>query len=214
MDYTPKQLKRRQDIAAAVIARMTAADFPGLSVRSVCALADISTGTFYHHFVDLDDFKRQILCLIDDYIDGHIVPRLVSPSQAENLRTYFAGMAAFTVRIHGLTGYTISSIPLSLPATPEDRTQERQRPVYRVLEDLLVRGERSGEFTLALGPKGTTELLIKIYRGYSYDWQRRGQSYDLIAAVTQAADFCIRALRAGPPTGPERGEAPCSPNGA
>jgi AcrR family transcriptional regulator len=88
-----KQIQRRSEIISKVMKLTEKTPFEELSIRDICEGTGISVGSFYHYFKEKSDLVCGLMELIDDYMEGQVLPQLTNASAFENLRIISRGFA-------------------------------------------------------------------------------------------------------------------------
>lgn len=197
-DEIKRKMRREKLVSRAISSLDRKKNLNSLSVRDICACAGISVGTFYYYFTDVNDFKQQILYLLDDYLQERLPNILVSPNPAENFRAYVSCLAEYTLSRRSSASGTISSLPIPLPSSAEEQEQEFARPFFQILFEILLRGQKQGVFSPAMDARAVTLLFIRSYRGFSIDWTRHDYSYDFAAELGLIADVFLAYMRRPP----------------
>jgi len=64
------------DIYTAAVDVLAAEGFEGLSIRKICKLANVSTGTFYHFYPTKQDLIHRLIDYMENYYKDDVVPYL------------------------------------------------------------------------------------------------------------------------------------------
>lgn len=64
------------DIYTAAVEVLAAEGFEGLSIRKICKLANVSTGTFYQFYPTKQDLLHRLLDYMENYYKNDVVPYL------------------------------------------------------------------------------------------------------------------------------------------
>jgi AcrR family transcriptional regulator len=179
MAKNEKHLSMRNKIIDCTIKVMQKLGFEETSVRVICDAAGISIGTFYHYFNDKTELLNLILQRIDVFLVNEIEPILKNNSELENLKLFVNYFSRDTKLTGAVYGSVISSPYIPLPSTPEAVQKERQRPLYRIPTEIILRGQKSGEFKNEYTAEEIVDFLIMSLRGCSMDWARRSCSYNI-----------------------------------
>ncbi|MBQ8603285.1 MAG: TetR/AcrR family transcriptional regulator [Oscillospiraceae bacterium] len=65
-----------QDIYNSAVEILAAEGLDGLSIRKICRMANISTGTFYHYYPTKSDLMRRLLDYMENFYKNDVVPGL------------------------------------------------------------------------------------------------------------------------------------------
>lgn len=193
MVRTKKAIAKRKEIVQSVIANLKDVSPIDIKVKTVCQMANISVGSFYHYFEDLNDFLNEILLILDDFLLKEVLPHLDSEDELENMHRFIQGYYRYVAATGHSAGKTISAFHITLPSTEASVESERQRPLYDIPRQILKRGRSKGQITADIEDEDILEMLVIALRGISYDWSRRNQytdiekEYELLAQITAAA---------------------------
>lgn len=193
MIRTRKAIARRKEIVQSVIANLKNVNPIDMKVKSVCQMANISVGSFYHYFEDLNDFLNEILLILDDFLLKEVLPDLDSEDELENMHRFIRGYYRYVAATGHSAGQTISAFHITLPAEEASVKTERKRPLYDIPRQILKRGRGKGQITADIADEDILEMLVIALRGISYDWSRRSRytdiekEYELLAKMTAAA---------------------------
>jgi|GEM_PF-1111776 AcrR family transcriptional regulator len=195
MPKSEKSAKKRNEIVDKAIAMQNQLDMKEATVRSICAAAGISVGTFYHYFPEKNSLITSILGRIDIYLTEEVAQQLCSKDEIENLINFALGFAHYTDRIGSASGGVISNSSFPLPITPEGLAAERQRPLYAIPKEILQRGQKNGQILADLNLDETVDLLIISLRGHSLEWSRRNRMYRIEDKIEKFMQLFTRSLR-------------------
>lgn len=65
-----------QDIYNSAVEILATDGIDGLSIRKICKMANISTGTFYHYYPTKTDLLRRLIDYMENYYKNDVVPYL------------------------------------------------------------------------------------------------------------------------------------------
>lgn len=193
MARTRKAVAKRREIVQSVIANLKDVSPIDMKVKAVCQTADISIGSFYHYFEDLNDFLNELLLVLDDFLLEEVLPRLDSENELVNMHRFICGYYRYVAATGHSAGKTISAFHITLPSTEDSVKSERERPLYDIPRQILKRGRRKGQITADIADEDILEMLVIALRGISYDWSRRSRytdiekEYELLAKMITAA---------------------------
>ncbi len=194
MARTKKAIAKRKEIVQNVIANLKSICLTDVKVKNICQMANISVGSFYHHFEDLNDFLNEILLVLDDFLLDEVLPVLDSEHELENMRRFIYGYYRYVAATGHLVGQTISALHITLPATEASIAQERKRPLYEIPRQILKRGRSKGQIITEIADEDLLEMLVLSLRGISYDWSRRSQYTDIEKEYRIFAEMMVATL--------------------
>lgn len=164
------------------------------SIRAICEAAHISIGTFYHYFKDKSELLHIILRQIDIFLDENVAPTLTDSSDAVNLKNFAIGFARETRVSAQEYGGVISGPNIPLPHSPEELLSERERPLYQIPRQIVLHGQKTGEFLSFYDADLLVDKLITCLRGISMDWSRRNFYYNIEETVISFMDIFCNAI--------------------
>jgi TetR/AcrR family transcriptional regulator, fatty acid metabolism regulator protein len=140
---------RRAQIVECAIETIASEGYSGASLARIAKLAGISKGVISYHFADKDELIQQVIVEVLQAFDSYMRPLVQAqrPSAAAMLRTYIESNVAF------MTAHR--SYVLALVEVFKNAHRPQSRPLVdpkdyesglMELEQILRRGQRSGEF--------------------------------------------------------------------
>ena len=181
MNPQKKHNLRKQELFAQITDLINAEGYENITVRGLCQKLSISTGTFYHYFPQKGDLICALFADIDDYFINEVT-NYFTEEEPKNLETFSEHYGIYVIKNGVETCRCISVAPLRNSAS---NYLDEERGIFRVLEEILIRGEEKKQFHLTQTPKDTARMLMILLRGYSADWAKREGDYDLVAALHQ-----------------------------
>lgn len=188
-----KQLEKRKVIIEKAANLMNDVGIENLTIRMICDAAEISSGTLYHYFDNKSDLVTQLFALIDDYFQENIVNRLDHEDELMNIIRYCEGFAEYVTLCGVARSKLISSVfPNYINRGAYD---ERKRILNKELCKIIRRGQAKGQITIDYSSDKLVDMILVMVRGYSFDWGRRGGSYDLIERTEEMVSLFVIGLR-------------------
>lgn len=189
-----KQLAKRKEIIEKAVLLMKEVGIENLTIRMICDEAEISAGTFYHYFNNKSDLIMELFSLIDEYLEENVVGRLQNDDEFTNIINFCNGFAEYVNSVGVEHSRLISS---TFPDYYNNITfsNERNRPLYVMLNEIIERGQRKGQVRRDYTVNQLTEMIVITLRGYAFDWARREGSYDIIRYVDGHIKLFINALK-------------------
>ncbi len=185
-----KKNARRQELLEQIYPMIDQVGYENLTVRGICNSLGISTGTFYHYFPEKADLLLAFFAGIDDYYQQDVLPTFTA-DEAENLQLFIRSYGLYCQRV----GVGVCRCLTSAPAHDAKRNYlSESRPISRILEDLMVRGSASGQFTCPFPPEQCARMAMISVRGYGADWAKHHGDYDLVDALDHYSVLLLLAL--------------------
>jgi AcrR family transcriptional regulator len=90
----------KQDWLNAGLDELSENGYEGIKIDRLCKRLDISIGSFYHHFVNIDDYAEKLIEAWESLMHQHLVDALEQDaSPEERLRTFHDRVLDFPVRL-------------------------------------------------------------------------------------------------------------------
>ena len=185
-----KSAVTRQTILEAALALMKEKGYQGTTIREICARAGTAVGSFYSYFGGKTDILRALYADGDAYFATVVRAETSGPDTGEALRRFVAHYARLNVR----TGVETVRVMY----TPDNEWFARRKSQQEVLEEIVRRGQESGQLTRRLPPERVVDDVFLCLRGVCYDWCSRGGSYDLEGRMLECLELLLPGLRPGP----------------
>ena len=164
MKVAEKQSIRRQEIAATIRDILLKDKIEELTVDDICKANGISKGTFYHYFSSKKQLLDEISCYpIDDYFESQYEYIMSFSTFADSIEQYAKSYALY-ITTTGAT--TCKTVILSMGSNENDKFLSTNRSVNRILWDIIVKYQKSGEISSALSVQEMAEMFLITCRGY------------------------------------------------
>lgn len=186
--------EKKEEIINVVMKCFQDTSYKAISIRDICKRGNITIGTFYNYFTSKEELLRTILLKYDDYLTNEIVPTLTCVSEKDNLYIFTDSFALDSVNNTAMCGCVVSNSGIPLPHTEEDIKAERNRPLYKIPEEIIRRGQAKKEFSNNYSSEYLTEKLITILRGVSVEWSRRNYTFDVREYTKEITDLFIHMI--------------------
>lgn len=193
MKPTVKFNTRKQELLEGIRKLIDKHGYDSLTVRSICAELDISTGTFYHYFPEKSDIASLMYTAMDNYLSENVAPNF-GDDEVENLINFITGYGVMGQKNGLESAKCISIAPLQNCSFPY---LAHQRPIYVMLSGIIERGVQKGQFKIDTTVPQMTDMLLVIMRGYSSDWARQNGEYDLPNALNTFIKLFVRSIACG-----------------
>lgn len=190
---TRKGLRKRNEILYKTAILLKKTKYDHLTVRDICKASKISVGTFYHYFGKKEKLAVEIFKLIDQYVENTLAPSLTSDDEVENIMNYCIGLVRYVCKMGVCFCQSMNSI--SLDPKIYSREAEHGRPVFTVLEKIILNGQKAGQVKSSFDANSLAETIILFLRGMNFDWARRGGEYDLERWVREITEQELTLLR-------------------
>lgn len=184
-----KQINKRNEIIEKVLPLIGKVSFEELSMKDICAVADISIGSFYHYFNKKEDLLSGLLTLIDDYMISEAFPKMKKKKESDNL-IIFAKYWLKYVNDNGLSrSKLISSLDLS-----DQNYEGEQRITFTEVSNRISKAQASGEFASELSADELSSLFFMSLRGITVDWTRREAGFDIVKTGCEYIQILLKGM--------------------
>jgi AcrR family transcriptional regulator len=189
-----KQEKRRAEILEKVLDLLRVKAFERVTVQDICRVSGISVGAFYHYFKQKSELLTGLMGRIDFYMIDRVFPLLTGQSAYDQLRTLSRGFASYVAE----SGIELSKL-ISRSDPTDYSADNKKRPLYEKLTEIISAGQLNGEFRTELSAGKTADLLLIAMSGVAVDWSRRNGAYPIGERMEEFADLFLPALRTKTP---------------
>ena len=181
-------LETRNRIYAAAIDLMDRKGFENITIADISREAGVSVGAFYHYFDSKNDILAEIFRQADEYFATQVTSGLKKKRVPEQIVEYFDHYARFNVA---------SGVEMTQQLfNPKIKFFIKEgRPMLTILEDLIRKGQESGEIRADAEPEELTRFLFVMARGVVFEWSLYDGSYDLEATMHKYIESLVSTLR-------------------
>ncbi|MDW5300363.1 MAG: TetR/AcrR family transcriptional regulator [Sedimentibacter sp.] len=162
----------RNKIYQASIKLVEQKGYCSIKIEDICKKAGVSIGSFYNYYKSKNDILIEIYKRADIYFENTVKPNVTEKSAVENMVDYFIYYAKY----NEITGVETLK-QLFAPGNKMYTTKGRK--MQAVLNEIIIKGQESGEIKEDVAPEEITEFLFIAARGVCYDWCAHDGSYDL-----------------------------------
>jgi TetR/AcrR family transcriptional regulator, fatty acid metabolism regulator protein len=148
--------------------------YANITVAQVAKKANVSIGTFYHHFRSKFDLLVEVYRLGDVFFNERVAEILRRyESCPERVTAYLSLYAQLSIR-NGI------EMVRSLYVPTNEMFVSGGRAMQELLTDILRTGQQRGEITDSVPPEVITEKLFVVARGVIFDWCLHNGKNDLV----------------------------------
>lgn len=164
------------------------------TVRDICRLAGVSVGTFYTYYKSKDEVSLERLQYMDQYLlDSYA--EISGESCRERLENFLSSYIFFSAR----RGLTFSrEVYRSILMTTVSPDSCKNRTLYKIIRELILEGQRKGEFTSDLSADALSDSAIALIRGLAVNWCHQGGSYTLTERAKDSFLIWLNGLQVKP----------------
>ncbi|MGB8454240.1 MAG: TetR/AcrR family transcriptional regulator [Anaerocolumna sp.] len=148
--------------------------YENITVAQIAKKADVSIGTFYHHFQSKFDLLAEIYRIGDVFFKERVPELLLQyESCIERVVEYFCLYALLSIQ-NGIEMVRNLYLPTN------EMFLSHGRAMQNLLTDILHLGQEQGELTDSLSPEIIMEKLFVVARGVIFDWCLHNGKSDLV----------------------------------
>ncbi|BBO84837.1 TetR/AcrR family transcriptional regulator [Desulfosarcina ovata] len=163
-------------------------EFEKLTVEKICKRANVSVGTFYHHYRNKYDIMEEIFHRADDFFQEKMLNNQIKGKTAiEKIIGFFDLLAQIYTR-YGL-GFS-----KALFNTRNNLFVNDKRIMVTMLRDILVQGVEDNQIVSDLTAEELKRILFTTARGIVFDWCLRDGDFSLEKAMHQYILLVVRAV--------------------
>ena len=178
--------KTREHLLETSLDMMQKNGYQNVTVRDICAKADVSIGTFYSYFPSKTDLFLDIYKRADDYFTETVSIKIKGDNAKERIVDFFGYYAQLSVD----TGVDL----LSILFNTENSWFTKKRPMQKVLAGIVSKGKEAHELNFEMPEHQVVDYLFTIARGCCYDWCINGGKKDLVAQIKQYISLAVSAF--------------------
>ena len=170
--------------------------FDTVTVDEITKKAGVAKGTFYTYFATKSDIVVEEFWNIDAYYASYSSRNLQHHATAQDKLLAFTRAQMRYVRdVIGNKSLKILYANQAIQAGPEKMITTKDRQWHKIIRDIMVEGQVSGEFRTDMDADRLTVLFNRSARGIFLDWCVEDAGFDLVKeGLASMRDFTIRAL--------------------
>ncbi|MBN6185766.1 TetR/AcrR family transcriptional regulator [Aneurinibacillus sp. BA2021] len=188
-----KGLRTKKRILHVALELFNKKGFSNVTVDEIIEQAETSKGAFYNHFKSKHDIFLEKFKEIDSFYVHELLPTLKPEASAkENLKKFFFQEMVY---IEGFGWDVVRTIyENELNPDRESFFLLPDRPLYQILYNVCVTGQKNGEFREDISPEQMVTILARAIRGILYDWSINKGKYSLQVEQEAFFDVVVRGL--------------------
>ena len=166
--------------------------FDKVTIRDICTDAEISIGSFYHHFKSKEELAKETYFQTDRLINEDFVRLCKANSPGDNLHNI---LKIYVEYVSSEIGMLIKSYYRLLLDVTSISAFEPERLYYGTLKEILENCAKSGYIKDFENYNEVADYCLRFIRGLMFDWCVNGGTYDLNEQFEKDYDFFINGLR-------------------
>jgi AcrR family transcriptional regulator len=160
----------RQRIYDAALSLFTKRGYNKVTIDDICNKVGVTKGAFYAHFVSKDQLVMERILAVDHYYRDEILPRIANLRTAgEKLLGFLRLFFAYMNEVGKETVRSAYQVQIGYDKKLSSIIAER-RELFRILEEIVSEGQKSGEFRTDMTSTQLTQVLMHGARGIIYNW--------------------------------------------
>ena len=181
-----KAQKTREHLLETSLEMMKKVGYQNVTVRDICAQADVSVGTFYSYYPSKTDIFLDIYKRADDYFAETVAVKIEGDNAKDRIVDFFGYYAQLNVD----TGVDL----LKILFNPENSWFIKKRPMQRVLAEIVSAGYARKELSDKVKEADVVDYLFTIARGCCYNWCILEGKTDLVAQTKHYIRLAVSAF--------------------
>jgi len=176
-----KTKERLYDSAITLISRY---GFDTVTIEDITNHAKVSKGTFYTYYSSKEEVLVEMFSRIDHNYESVFASLPENTTASDKLILFMQTMFRY---VSGVCGNDIMRVVYMSQLSSNCRKFlcDRNRPLYRLVEEIIKEGRQNYEFVIDMDDDMLLEQLVGFSRGIIYDWCLFGGTYDLLERGTQ-----------------------------
>lgn len=166
--------------------------FDKVTIRDICTDAEISIGSFYHHFKSKEELAKETYFQTDRLINEDFVRLCEASSPKDNLYNI---LKIYVEYVDTEVGMLIKAYYRLLIDITTISAFEPERLYFSTLKDILGKCGASGFVKEQEDYTDIAEYCLRFVRGLMFDWCVNDGSYDLKEQFEKDYPFFINGLR-------------------
>ncbi|MEZ0481017.1 TetR/AcrR family transcriptional regulator [Planococcus sp. SSTMD024] len=189
-----KAIETKQRILRTALDLFSEKGFDGVSVDEIVRKSETSKGAFYGHFASKYDIFLEKIKEIDQFYRDfqESLPEIL-PAEQKIRKLAIAQMKYLQDEL-GRDGIR-SLYAYALTPSVDNYLSDTERPLYAILEQLVLEGQEKGELTSSASSGRLALLLSRSMRGTLYDWAIFNGGFDLAGEIDSWLELLFSGLR-------------------
>lgn len=182
-----KSSETQKIIFDVAISLMSEKGFQGTTIRDICSAAKIPVGSFYNCYKSKVDILRDIY----DRGDKLISEEMTSFGSLHSAREKILRFSLSYAKLNEDTGIEVMKVLFY----PENQWFATERPMQKLVYDIVVLAQQSGELRKDISANDIVCFLFDILRGICYSWCIYNGEFSLRERMTNHVSlFCDAIL--------------------
>ena len=166
--------------------------FDKVTIRDICTDANISIGSFYHHFKSKEELAKETYFQTDKLINEDFLALCKTSSPKDNLHNI---LKIYVDYVYSEIGVLIKTYYRLLLDVTCISAFEPERLYYVSLKNIVTSCCESGYIKDDGNYKELTDYCIRFVRGLIFDWCVNEDAYDLQEQFEKDYEIFVKGLR-------------------
>lgn len=195
MKYTSRDLRsesNKNKIFVTAIDLISQKGYDNVSINEICSASGFTKGAFYHYFNSKEDLLMQLHRDVDDFYLVEVIPRINGKSATEQLTQF---IQEFSYCGYGAGVDIIKQLFKSQTSSLNNFMNDYERPFFKLLIDIIKRGQQNGEFTSNLPAEELARYSISFVWGVLHNWTLEYGQYDIQEKMKIYLELFIKSIK-------------------
>ncbi len=173
--HTSRQLqaqKTKKKIYNAAVDLFNKHGFDNTTIEDISRKAGVSVGAFYHYYPSKSDIYSELYKKIDEFFHNTVQAQMVKDDFYDNIVLFFKHYAEY----NSSRG---TDAVKQLYNTENSRFLDRSRYMFRLLTEVIKKGEEKNQLTKEMTIEEIEDFLLVMARGVVYDWLLHNGDYNM-----------------------------------
>lgn len=180
---------KRKQIVDEIVKLMDEDGMKNISVKDICAHANIALGTFYHYFQSKNSVVDEMYKLMDE----HYVFYKEEISSHETLEEDIIDFVKHFESFVDSWGYYANILIVKTAIKESDKHDTRK--LIKVLRDIIENGKKHKSYTVDISTDQLIQMIFLIIRGHLYFWAKADKDYLISGQISNHMDIYLRGLK-------------------
>lgn len=181
-----KETKKR--LLETVIELIKEKGYANVSVRDICRIAEVSSGSFYHHYPSKEALVLDAYYHIDQYVTKEFIEKCEKQPPRDSIRSL---LGLYLKLIDEEIGLLVKEYYRVMLEGMNISALDPHRPYYQALCAQAERGITDGSFRRECEAKEIAEYFMRFLRSEIFDWAIHGGNYNLVAQFLKDYELAL-----------------------
>ncbi|MBS4023720.1 MAG: TetR/AcrR family transcriptional regulator [Dethiobacter sp.] len=174
--------------------------YDGVSIDDITTQAGTAKGTFYIYFKNKEHIILERFKKIDNAYLRFFKKLNKNQPASQNLLSFVKDQQKFALSNFGLELLKVVYISQLTPNKEKIFLADENRVLYKIVDEIINRGQQEGEFRKDISAKELTSLVTFMMRSFLYEWCINDGKFDLIETGQRFFSMFINDMLKSRPT--------------